>query len=143
MVRLKGWGSEMNLLRECTFFDRFRNSFIEIDDLIEEAYLDGSVSMMTSTKVVEKDESLPQPPTEDGAFSFYLLLYFTADWLPENSNQMLNEKLKKFYERKKSKANFELIFISSDKTNDSYTDFLNKNRFIRYSLAFHEKDLKV
>lgn len=116
----------MNLLRESTFFDRDRNAQIELDDLIEEA------SSTADTK-----------PT-----SFYLILYFSADWLPDVSNNQLNERLRSFMDTIRSKtasssSAVELVFVSSDKTSDSYWNFLYKFKFIRYSLAFHEKDLKV
>lgn len=125
----------MNLLRECTFFDRHRNSKIELDDLVEES----SQHLLTST------------PTSTSS-SFYLILYFSADWLPDVSNTQLNEKLQKFMDTMKSqnlespadrRRPLELVFVSSDKTSDSYWNFLDKFKFIRYSLAFHEKELKV
>lgn len=113
----------MNLLRECTFFDRDRNSQIELDDLVEEACL-------------KKTSNRPS--------SFYLILYFSADWLPDASNSLLNDKLRTFMETvNDSSRAVELAFVSSDKTSDSYWSFLNKFKFIRYSLAFHEKELKV
>lgn len=121
----------MNLLRECTFFDRDRNALIELDDLIEEAYY-------SSRRRADGGE----PPLSS---SFYLILYFSADWLPDASNNQLNDKLRAFMDAT-TQANrqlVELVFVSSDKTSDSYWSFLKKFPFIRYSLAFHEKDLKV
>jgi hypothetical protein len=116
----------MNLLRQCTFFDRYRNSLIELDDIIEENY--------NKCKTNEEDDE----------FVFYILLYFTANWLPEASNKNLNKKLAEFYLNSNRKhKNFELIFISSDKTKDSYYEFLNANKYIRYSLAYQEQELKV
>lgn len=113
----------MNILRQCTFIDRNRNSEIDLDELVDEKYLNG--------KRIRKENI------------FYLLLYFNANWLPDACNKSLNIKLEKFMSHKRLKNKFELIFISSDKTRDSYSQFLNENKFIRYSLAFHEYDLKV
>ena len=69
------------------------------------------------------------------------MLYFNAEWIPKTSNQMLNTKLENYI--LKQKNNFELIFISMDKTKDLYERFLKENMFIRYSLKFHEHELKV
>ena len=81
---------------------------------------------------------------------FYIILYFTANWLPDASNKQLNKKLENFYTSKNSKKksnkikyNFELIFISSDKTKNSYDQFLNSNKYIRYALSFQDQELKV
>ena len=114
----------MNLLRQCTFVDRYRNSLVELDDIIEENW--------------------NKYKTNDDEYVFYVLLYFTANWLPEASNKNLNKKLAEFYSSSNRKHNnFELIFISSDKTKDSYHEFLNSNKYIRYSLAYQEQELKV
>lgn len=111
----------MNILKQCTFLDRFRNSHIELDDLIEENYDKNSDSKI-----------------------FYIILYFTANWLPDVCNKNLNKKLELFNTNQRQIVkNFELIFISSDKTKDSYKEFLNENKFIRYSLEFQDQELKV
>lgn len=117
----------MNLLQHCSFIDRHRsNTSIELDDIIEENY--------------KKNQSE----------LFHIILYFTANWLPDASNKQLNKKLERFYTSKnskrksnKTKPNFELIFISSDKTKISYDQFLNANKYIRYALSFDEQELKV
>ena len=114
----------MNLLRQCSFIDRSRhNTPIELDDIIEENHKKNSNEL------------------------FYIILYFTANWLPDASNKHLNKKLESFYlsrlKSQNSKLNFELIFISSDKTKSSYDQFLNANKYIRYSLAFQDQELKV
>lgn len=113
----------INILKQCTFIDRNRNAEIDLDDLVEEKYLHG--------KRIHKENI------------FYLLLYFNANWLPDLCNKTLNTKLEKFSAHKKLKNKFEIIFISSDKTRDCYAQFLSENKYIRYSLAFHEIDLKV
>lgn len=113
----------MDILKQCTFVDRNRNAEIDLDELVEEKYLNG--------KRIHRENI------------FYLVLYFNANWLPDSCNRVLNTKLEKFTAHKRLKSKFELIFISSDKTRDSYSQFLNENKFIRYSLAFHEYDLKV
>lgn len=133
----------MNLLKECTFFDRDRNALIELDDLVEEA-----CARTTSIKLLPTSPSLVSETTTTTTTSVFLILYFTADWLPEVSNNLLNEKLKTFVQASKcqqqqQQQKFELVFVSSDKTSDSYWEYLNKFKFIRYSLAFHEKDLKA
>ena len=117
----------MNLLRQCSFLDKHRsNVTVELDDIIEDNY--------------KKNQSE----------LFYIILYFTANWLPDASNKQLNKKLEHFYTSKnlkrknnKTKPNFELIFISSDKTKSSYDQFLSANKYIRYSLSFDEQELKV
>lgn len=137
----------MNLLRECTFFDRDRNSQIELDDLLEEA--SQNVFNKNSQQKQDSTSTLDENSTTNTS-SFYLILYFSADWLPEASNTQLNDKLRSFMEDMKiqtaSQRNsrpVELVFVSSDKTSDSYWNFLDKFKFIRYSLAFQEKELKV
>ena len=113
----------MNLLRQCSFIDRNRHMPIELDDIIEENYKKNTDEL------------------------FYIILYFTANWLPDASNKHLNKKIESFYLNKNAnqnkKLNFELIFISSDKTKSSYEEFLGANKYIRYSLAFQDQELKV
>ena len=117
----------MNLLRHCSFIDRHRsNASIELEDIIEDNY------------------------KKNQGEHFYIVLYFTANWLPDASNKQLNKKLENFYTSKNSKKksnkikyNFELIFISSDKTKNSYDQFLNSNKYIRYALSFQDQELKV
>ena len=110
----------MDILKQCSFIDRHRNSDIELIDLIEEKYLNG--------RRIHKENVT------------HLMLYFNAKWLPSSCNEMLNLKLEKFM---KHKNNFELIFVSMDKTRDLYEQFLKENKFIRYSLSFHDNELKV
>jgi hypothetical protein len=114
----------MNILKQCTFFDRNRNAEVDLDDIIEEKYVQ-------TGKNIKSENQL------------YLLLYFNADWLPENSNRMINSKLEYFCSHKKLNKKFEIIFVSSDKTRDENNKFLSNNKFIRYYLAFHENDFKV
>ena len=114
----------MNLLRNCSFIDRHKNSTVELEDIIEDNY--------------KKNKSL----------QFHIILYFTANWLPDASNKQLNKKLENFYSNKNSstnakRPNFELIFISSDKTKSTYEQFLKANSYIRYSLSFQDQELKV
>lgn len=116
----------MNLLKQCTFYDRLKNSTVELDDLIEENYLFNL--------------------NEEQNHYFYLMFYFTANWLPDTFNKHLNDKLEYFSRnRRQSFNNFELIFVSSDKTIEAYKEFMLKNKFIRYSLEFRpdNNDLKV
>ena len=141
----------MNLLRECTFFDRDRNSQIELDDLLEEASQNVSFSKNSQQQQQPNSTSISDENSTTNTSSFYLILYFSADWLPEASNTQLNDKLRSFMEDMKSQSvnrqrnarPVELVFVSSDKTSDSYWNFLEKFKFIRYSLAFQEKELKV
>ena len=114
----------MNILKQCTFIDRNRNAEIDLDDIIEEKYIHTGKHIHTENV-------------------FYLLLYFNAGWLPEHSNRMLNAKLEYFCCHKKLSKKFEIIFVSSDKTRDENFKFLAGNKFIRYSMAFFENDLKV
>jgi len=114
----------MNALRLSTFMDRFRNSYVDLDDIIEE-----NATLISN----ESNRSFNE---------FYLMLYFTASWLPNAFNKSLNNRLEEFL-ASSQRNNIQLILISSDKTKDSYYEFLNENKFIRYSLIFHEQDIKV
>ena len=114
----------MNILKQCTFIDRNRNADVDLDDIIEQKFI------QTGKHI--KSENI-----------FYLLLYFNADWLPENTNRMINAKLEYFSAHKKLSKKFEIIFVSSDKTRDDNNKFLNNNKFIRYYLTFHDYDFKV
>ena len=113
----------MNILQKCSLVDRQRNSLISLDDLIEDRF--------------GLQANLHDP------IEFYLMLYFNANWLPEVSNAALNQKLSDFYTKEGEKKQFELIFISSDKTIEQFNLFLKKNKFIRYSLFFEDQSLKV
>lgn len=141
----------MNLLRLCTFLDRNRNSAsVDLDDIVEERY----------AKLLYKQQKLKQQNSKnddnknqnnndsittisDECNELHLLLYFSANWLPDSCNKNLNKKLSDFYRSEKLRKNFELIFISSDKTRDAYNQFLSENKFIRYALVFQDSDLKV
>ena len=114
----------MNAFRLCTFLDRFRNSYVDLDDIIDE---NATQASNDSTRPINE---------------FYLMLYFTANWLPNALNKCLNNRLEEFLASSK-RNNVQLILISSDKTKDSYYEFLNENKFIRYSLIFHEQEIKV
>ena len=118
----------MNLLRQCTFVDRYRNSKIELDDIVEERY----------ARFKSNEDRVKSLPDE-----FHLLLYFTANWLPDTCNKNINKKLYEFYKSESINKNFEIVFISSDRTKDSYNEFLNENKFVRYALLFEEDDLQV
>lgn len=117
----------MNTLRLSTFFDRFRNSNVDLDDIIEENAEKVDPSLNQSTRTLNE---------------FYLMLYFTANWLPSAFNKCLNNRLEQFFALNQ-RTDVQLILISSDKTKDSFYEFLNENKFIRYSLIFHEQDIKV
>ncbi len=125
---------DMNLLRQCTFIDRTRDSFVELDDILEERHIAVSRNIDTQDPWVSRQK---EPTT------FHLLLYFTANWLPDNCNRELNKKLSSFYGKESVRRQFELIFVSSDKTAESYNKFLSENKFIRYALAFQEQEIKV
>ena len=127
----------MNLLRQCTFLDRYRNAYVELDDIIEENFngFDNKINDINGTTTTNNDNQLN------------LILYFTANWLSETnlSSKELNKKLTNLCLNKQiNNCNyFEIVFISSDKTKDSYDQFIDNNKFIRYSLAFQDQEIKV
>ena len=127
----------MNLLRQCTFLDRYRNAYVELDDIIEENFngFDNKINDINGTSTTNNNNQLN------------LILYFTANWLSETnlSSKELNKKLTNLCLNKQiNNCNyFEIVFISSDKTKDSYDQFIDNNKFIRYSLAFQDQEIKV
>lgn len=127
----------MNLLRQCTFLDRYRNAYVELDDIIEENFngFDNKINDINGTTTTNNNNQLN------------LILYFTANWLSETnlSSKELNKKLTNLCLNKQiNNCNyFEIVFISSDKTKDSYDQFIDNNKFIRYSLAFQDQEIKV
>ncbi|CAF1043979.1 unnamed protein product, partial [Brachionus calyciflorus] len=109
----------MSIFKQCLFYDGLRKTIIEIDDIIEDNYLNSTCN------------------------DFYVMFYFTATWVPNGTSEILNHKIQSIYhERKNSLNNFELIFVSSDKSLSEYRSFLKNNAFIRYSLDFSDQDLK-
>jgi thiol-disulfide isomerase/thioredoxin len=52
----------------------------------------------------------------------YLLIYYSAHWCPPC--RTFTPKLVEFYNENKSKAKFELIFVSSDKTEEAMKEYM-------------------
>jgi hypothetical protein len=128
----------MNLLRQCTFLDRYRNAYVELDDIIEENF-----NSLDNNNNNNNDKNNDNGNNNQ----LNLMLYFTANWLSETnaSSKELNKKLTNLCLNKKiNNCNyFEIVFISSDKTKDSYDQFIDRNKFIRYSLQFQDQEIKV
>jgi hypothetical protein len=141
----------MNFLKQCTFIDHFNDSFVELEDILEEHYNKSVKHIQKENEnQIKNDDINIKNKTDDllkltskGTRSFYLIIYFSANWLPDNSNHDFNRKLEKFYTNNRITKQFEIIFISFDKTFESYQKFLDNNKFIRYTLSFEEKETKV
>lgn len=71
-----------------------------------------------------------------------IALYFSAHWCPPCRN--FTPKLAKFYESLKQKQNgskFELLFLSSDKTEEEFSKYLEQMPW--YALPYDKRNEKV
>ena len=70
----------------------------------------------------------------------YLMLYFSASWCPPC--RAFTPKLSAFYsELKVQRTDFELLFVSSDKTEENFNDYFKKMSF--GALPFQYRDTKA
>lgn len=98
---------------------------------------------LVKTKTVDLNEIINDNYTSSNSDYFYVIFFFSASWLPDSSN-MLADELKSFYQAEKNKfRNFDLIFISSDKSFTEYKSFVKRNSFLRYTLDFLDHNTKV
>lgn len=98
---------------------------------------------LSQKKTVNLVDIINENYTNSKSHCFYVVFLFSATWLPDSSIQ-LADKLRSFYQiQKQNFQNFELIFLSSDKSFAEYKAFMNKNNYIRYTLDLLDQSTKV
>jgi len=81
----------------------------------------------------------PRPTDEALSGKSYVALYFSAHWCPPCRG--FTPDLGKFYEANAAAKNFELVFVSSDKDEKSFTEYYGEQA-AWLALPFKERDVK-